>query len=604
MLREAGVFSEQLRQCEGEIRSIKDATESLLSTVRGVLSAPLPRTYDDAGGGAAAPSATRPRAIGGPDADLDGLREVGREAGRRLESEVLAPMGRWNQAYDLVRGRMVKLEALRLEVDSRRRTVARLGKKVDAQRARGGTGRPLLLGGSRASSEAELEGAIRVLQHKEAKLAACRVSFREHETLVFHQLVNLIRDAVWLKSYLSAVLQVQADTFDRSNQCLGALRAPALPAPGADADRMPHELAGIGNGNGGGGGGSAVRALEASSDLGDPRAEYQDFDSRDGDAYRRERHHRHHHHAQRGTRLDAPADDPRAYYDDNGQGPDSYALAPNGAPVPRSLALRLGPGGGAGDAVLPPPPAGGAGAQMAGARNVWSSWDPRPEDDGTVDPPEAAPESPDGYAPAALYAPGRGGGAEPAPHGYGRRGAAAGGGPLGRGTDDDADGGRGDAYYSNDDYGTQRYADSQPSERGGGRRAARNLDAEDAYGRAGGQRDAPAQAPAPRQAGARARGATYEGSYAPDVAPSHAAAYGYDKRALASERSEDLYPEARIPAGRTRGATAAAGGRDARRTKAYPTGRDVDEDVLYGSGLQAAYASGGGDYRSGRRGWD
>lgn len=34
--------------------------------------------------------------------------------------------------------------------------------------------------------------------------AACRQSFKEHEALVYHQLTNLIRDTVWLKSYLSA----------------------------------------------------------------------------------------------------------------------------------------------------------------------------------------------------------------------------------------------------------------------------------------------------------------------------------------------------------------------------------------------------------------
>lgn len=579
MLREAGAFSEHLRQCEGEIRAIKDATESLLTTVRSVLSAPLPRTYDDAGGGAAAPSATRPRAIGGPDADLDGLREVGREAGRRLESEVLAPMGRWNQAYELVKGRMVKLEALRLEVDSRRRTVARLGKRVDAQRARGGSGRPLLLGG-RGVSEADLESAIRVLQHKEAKLAACRVSFREHETLVFHQLVNLIRDAVWLKSYLSAVLQVQADTFERSNQALGALRAPALPAPGHDnAERndtrrlTAHEdddddlgLDPYAQGRAPAARRAGARARAGAGaglelDLGGMAADAAaDLDSRD-----RER----------------PRDDASYYYED--------------APVPRSLALQLG-----------------GGAQ--GPRNVWSSWDPRPADDGTLDPPDAAPESPDGYAPAALYAPGGRGDADDAARGRARGGGR--GGPLGRGpedVDEDVDASQGYGYG----YGghqQQHYDDSQPSERGG-RRAARNLDAEDAYGRGG-----RADAPAPRPAGARARGGggygvdaaapPRGGGYAPDPVPSHGGGYGYDKRALASERSDELYAEPRIPAGRARAAGGGGGGaRDARRAdalraKAYPTGHDVDEDVLYGSGLQAAYASGGGDYRSGRRGWD
>lgn len=134
---------------------------------------------------------------------------------------------------------MNKLESLRLEVDSRRRTVARLGKKVgrgaavllafdgrnrtesancclpylpaapqagfppaaaaaaqvDLQRAR--------LPQTRAKGEYEMENTIKVLQHKESKLSACRQSFKEHEALVYHQLTNLIRDTVWLKSYLS-----------------------------------------------------------------------------------------------------------------------------------------------------------------------------------------------------------------------------------------------------------------------------------------------------------------------------------------------------------------------------------------------------------------
>jgi hypothetical protein len=38
---------------------------------------------------------------------------------------------------------------------------------------------------------------------QESKLSACRQSFKEHEALVYHQLTNLIRDTVWLKSYLS-----------------------------------------------------------------------------------------------------------------------------------------------------------------------------------------------------------------------------------------------------------------------------------------------------------------------------------------------------------------------------------------------------------------
>ena len=43
------------------------------------------------------------------------------------------------------------------------------------------------------------------------------------------QLTNLIRDTVWLKSYLSAVLRVEAEAFSGANLALGQMKA-ALPA--------------------------------------------------------------------------------------------------------------------------------------------------------------------------------------------------------------------------------------------------------------------------------------------------------------------------------------------------------------------------------------
>ena len=65
--------------------------------------------------------------IGGSDFSGEELARVSKETGKKLESEVLAPMERWLNAFALVQNRMRKLEALRLEVDSRRRTVANLG---------------------------------------------------------------------------------------------------------------------------------------------------------------------------------------------------------------------------------------------------------------------------------------------------------------------------------------------------------------------------------------------------------------------------------------------------------------------------------------------
>lgn len=40
-------------------------------------------------------------------------------------------------------------------------------------------------------------------------VAACRQSYKEHESLVFHQLENVITDSVWLKSYLSGGMELR-----------------------------------------------------------------------------------------------------------------------------------------------------------------------------------------------------------------------------------------------------------------------------------------------------------------------------------------------------------------------------------------------------------
>lgn len=82
---------------------------------------------------------------------------------KKLEAEVLAPMQRWTTAYNTVQARMNKLEGVRLEVDSRRRTVAELGQKIDKQRAR--------LPQTKTKGEHDIEQTIHKVQHKENKLA-------------------------------------------------------------------------------------------------------------------------------------------------------------------------------------------------------------------------------------------------------------------------------------------------------------------------------------------------------------------------------------------------------------------------------------------------
>jgi hypothetical protein len=61
---------------------------------------------------------------------------------------------------------MKEVEALRLEVDSRRHTVIDLAASVDKQRARLGK-----VGGHDAKLESQMDDTIKKLQHKESKLS-------------------------------------------------------------------------------------------------------------------------------------------------------------------------------------------------------------------------------------------------------------------------------------------------------------------------------------------------------------------------------------------------------------------------------------------------
>ena len=56
MLAEAAAFAVALKRCEKDIRGAKAAAEALLGTAGAVLSSPLPRVFEDLGGGRAAPA--------------------------------------------------------------------------------------------------------------------------------------------------------------------------------------------------------------------------------------------------------------------------------------------------------------------------------------------------------------------------------------------------------------------------------------------------------------------------------------------------------------------------------------------------------------------
>ena len=93
-----------------------------------MLSAPLPRVYEETQGGKVVPlNASNAHGggalllpIGGTDFNAEELAKISKETSKKLESEVLAPMERWMNAYALVQVRAGRGEAVRL---TRRRSL-------------------------------------------------------------------------------------------------------------------------------------------------------------------------------------------------------------------------------------------------------------------------------------------------------------------------------------------------------------------------------------------------------------------------------------------------------------------------------------------------
>ena len=194
--------------------------------------------------------------IGG-DFAPDSLGAALIEATHKLQDNVLAPMERWRIGFGTVARQMDRLEAMRLELDSRRHTTQALA--ADLDRRRGGGGGAGEAGGERAGpappsssagrAVARLDDLTKRLRHKEGKETAALNRYLAEEELVAQHLAQLIGDAEWLKSFVADVMRAEADAFTAA---LGAL-GPTKPTPDVRTPRS--EVNGGEGGDGGEGGG-------------------------------------------------------------------------------------------------------------------------------------------------------------------------------------------------------------------------------------------------------------------------------------------------------------------------------------------------------------
>ncbi|PNH05628.1 hypothetical protein TSOC_008132 [Tetrabaena socialis] len=177
--------------------------------LKAILMSPLPRAYDEGQNGAV-PCSEEPMLIGQGVA-VDCLPQAAADLKARLEEEVIKPLRLWLTAYKVVSDRMEKLEALRLELDSRRRTVDTLGDKLE--RLHSIQANPQ----QKERHEQELEKVSQTLQHKQEKLTRTSNAYRDLEQTVFNSLNTLIKDTGVLRDYTGISMQLLQECYQKSH---------------------------------------------------------------------------------------------------------------------------------------------------------------------------------------------------------------------------------------------------------------------------------------------------------------------------------------------------------------------------------------------------
>ena len=98
MMKTASDFSQQVRKCEKAIRAAHAANGDVLTATKAVMTLPLPLTYEHSNDGAGSAVAVM-HVVGGPNFKAETVSRVGNEAGHKLETEVLAPLQRWQDVH-------------------------------------------------------------------------------------------------------------------------------------------------------------------------------------------------------------------------------------------------------------------------------------------------------------------------------------------------------------------------------------------------------------------------------------------------------------------------------------------------------------------------
>eukprot|EP01025_Chloroclados_australasicus_P041493 TRINITY_DN4395_c0_g1_i2.p2 TRINITY_DN4395_c0_g1~~TRINITY_DN4395_c0_g1_i2.p2 ORF type:complete len:347 (-),score=45.53 TRINITY_DN4395_c0_g1_i2:505-1473(-) len=213
MLMEAAQFAKWLTTVEKDIQTMQKSIHKYIDNTEQFMLSYLPRVYEETPSGQVVPTEAEPQLVG-QGVKTDQLALVPDDIKSKLSSDVLQPLRNWLAGFHNIKRRMNKVEDLRLEVDSRRRTAATMGRQLTRTRTRQQSApQP-----PSAVSEQKLQRQDDRVKHKTAKANSAYAQYKELEADTFNQLSDLIKDTVYLKQYMAEAMLVLADGFNAAHQ--------------------------------------------------------------------------------------------------------------------------------------------------------------------------------------------------------------------------------------------------------------------------------------------------------------------------------------------------------------------------------------------------
>eukprot|EP01025_Chloroclados_australasicus_P001024 TRINITY_DN103226_c0_g1_i1.p2 TRINITY_DN103226_c0_g1~~TRINITY_DN103226_c0_g1_i1.p2 ORF type:complete len:176 (-),score=28.45 TRINITY_DN103226_c0_g1_i1:34-540(-) len=147
----------------------------------------LPKVYEDTPQGQAVPLAGVDNQQVGSGVNMEQLHRAPEEMKFLMATKVTNPLQTWVDCFLEIQNQMKDLEVLRLEVDSRRRTVEQMTGPLNKMRSR-----HMEKGEQDPKMEDKINGFSGKCRHKEAKATETLSRYRSMEEEVFNQLSDLI----------------------------------------------------------------------------------------------------------------------------------------------------------------------------------------------------------------------------------------------------------------------------------------------------------------------------------------------------------------------------------------------------------------------------